>query len=238
MKLSRARDAGMMLLETVFPGRCLLCGEWLLLQSDHRVPLCARCRAGITIPQDPVCARCGLRLVVEQGTCTRCRDTDYSFESNIALFPHAAAARTLLRSLKFSARRRLAPWFADLAWSALSRAERLFPIVPVPSRNRAGAGGIVAQVTACLQRNHGMSVAPLLERRGGAPQKSLNFAERQENLKQRIHLSARCAGRAVPDELLLVDDVFTTGATLDACGRVLRAAGCTRVYSLTLVIEE
>ncbi len=238
MKLAAARETGRMLLETVFPGRCLLCGEWLLLQSDHRVPLCARCAGGMKAQSGPCCRKCGVKLIVEDGICVRCRNTDYSFESSIALFPYATAAKTLLESLKFRGRRRLVPWFAVQAWSALRGAGRLFPLVPVPSRKRTGAQGIVGQVTACLQRNHGMTVTPALERRGGAPQKSLNYAERQENLKQRIHLAAGYDERALPEEVVLVDDVFTTGATLDACARVLRAAGCSRVYAITLAIEE
>ena len=233
-----ARAVGRTLLEALFPGRCLLCGAWLLFESDHRVPLCAKCREMVTPQAGSCCARCGMRLVAEQGTCIRCRNTDYFFESNIALFPYTGAARILMQSLKFGARQRLAPWFANHAWMALKESDRLLTLVPVPSRRITGGGGIVAQVTRCLQRSHAMTVRQLLERRGGAPQKSLNYVQRQENLKERIHLAAGRAARSLPAEVVLVDDVFTTGATLDACARVLRSAGCTRVFSITLAIEE
>jgi ComF family protein len=179
-----------------------------------------------------------VRLVAEQGMCVRCRNTVYAFESNLALFPYAGAAMTLLQSLKFGARRRLAPWFADYAWRALKRTDRLHTLVPVPSRRRTGSDGIVALVTRCLRRAHGMTVKNLLERRGGAPQKSLNYPERQENLKKRIHLAPDESARSIPAHVVLVDDVFTTGATLDACARVLREAGCGVVFGITLAIEE
>ncbi len=119
---------------------------------------------------------------------------------------------------------------------ALAGKDRLLTLVPVPSRRRTGAAGIVTQVTRCLQKTHGMTVMPLLERRGGAPQKTLNYAERQENLRERIHLAPGVG--SIPREVVLVDDVFTTGATLDACARALRAAGCARVFGVTLAIEE
>jgi predicted amidophosphoribosyltransferase len=83
-----------------------------------------------------------------------------------------------------------------------------------------------------------MAVGWLLERRGGAPQKSLNYAQRQENLRGRIQLAGGQAARGVPQQVTLIDDVFTTGATLDACARVLRAAGCATVFGITLAIEE
>jgi len=78
----------------------------------------------------------------------------------------------------------------------------------------------------------------MLQREGAVQQKSLDYEQRKANLKGKISLSrsARCS--AMPGEVVLLDDVFTTGATLDACARVLREAGCASVKALTLVIEE
>ena len=77
----------------------------------------------------------------------------------------------------------------------------------------------------------------LLERTGGAQQKSLDFAQRRENLRGMIRL-APGANALLPARVLLLDDVFTTGATLDACARALREGGCRSVLGLTLAIEE
>ena len=67
MSREAAQAAGWSLLETLFPGRCLLCGAWLLLESNHRVPLCAECEATISPQAGPSCTRCGVRLVAEAG---------------------------------------------------------------------------------------------------------------------------------------------------------------------------
>jgi competence protein ComFC len=244
------------LLEALFPGRCLLCGRWLQGAADDGAPLCDGCRAELGPLEGERCSRCGMQLVSEKGACMRCRDAEYAFESNIALFAHGGAAKTLLRGLKFGGRTRLAPFFAAHAASALREAGRLLPLVPVPPRPGRGGPDTAELVARCLGRGHGMDVRRLLARAGGAQQKRLSFTQRRDNLAGRIHLrgpvaaqpgqpciagwpwGARPTSAVIPLECVLLDDVFTTGATLDACARVLKEAGCARVYGLTLVIEE
>jgi predicted amidophosphoribosyltransferase len=175
-------------------------------------------------------------LVSEQGTCLRCRGTDYAFAASYALFPHRDQAKTLIRALKFEGRTRCVPLFA--AWAAAALHERYadLPIVPVPPRKARRGEDPVGRIARCLEKHHGITVLPLLERTGGAQQKSLDYVERRDNLRGRIHL--RPGVRDVPECAVMLDDVFTTGATLDACARTLLDAGCTEVLGLTLVIEE
>ncbi|MGA2977884.1 MAG: double zinc ribbon domain-containing protein [Spirochaetia bacterium] len=229
---------GRLILETLFPGRCLLCGQWLLLASDHGAPLCAACETRLAPLGADLCARCGIQLVSEQGTCLRCREAEYAFEANIAIFANSGPAKILVRSLKFEGRNRLAPFFAGIVSSVLRERGRLFPLIPVPPRPGRRTPDPAELIARCLARNHGIRVQRLLSRSGGAEQKSLNFQQRKENLSGQMRLAPWAAPGMLPDEVVLLDDVFTTGATLDACARALRAAGCKRVYGVTLVIEE
>jgi predicted amidophosphoribosyltransferase len=231
-----ARKAGRYIMDLLFPGRCLLCGEWLGPDAGPSLPLCAACAAALPAPADRTCSRCGIALVSETGACTRCRDADFAFESNTALFAYAGEARRLLNAYKFNGRLRLAGFFAGRAASSLPADD--VPLVPVPSRPGRRTPDPVALLVRALAKDHGRIVLPLLARTGRVQQKSLDLRRRRENLLGRFRLAPGVWASAVPSEVVVVDDVFTTGATIDACARILKAAGCERVRSLTLVIEE
>jgi competence protein ComFC len=230
----RAGGAARLLLDILFPGRCLLCGAWLAVPADHPSPVCGCCRGRLLPIAGERCGRCGVPLVSEHGTCVRCRGTEYAFESNLPVFAHAGAARDLLARLKFEGRKRLAPLFADLLETTMDGARRELPIVPVPSRPGREGADAVEVLARCLERRHGRQALRLLARRGGVQQKTLDFARRRENLSGMIVMRRQAD---VPAAVLLLDDVFTTGATLDACAAVLRQAGCRTVLAVTLTIE-
>ena len=230
-------DARRALFDFLFPGRCVLCGQWLRFEPGADAPVCHSCVGALVPIHGARCARCGMALISEIGICTRCREAVYAFESNIALFPFAGAPRKLIVALKFEGRSRLAALFASLVSAALVGERAAIPVVPVPSRPGRKTPDAVALVARHLQRDHGRTVQRLLERTGGAPQKSLDFVQRRQNLSGMIRLAAGSRG-ALPARVLLLDDVFTTGATLDACARTLREGGCQTILGLTLAIEE
>jgi ComF family protein len=230
---------GRLVLETLFPGRCLICGEWLLGRSNDAAPVCTECRA-LMMPNAgaDTCRTCGTRLISEHLQCRRCREGDFAFASNIALFPYAGPVKELVHQLKFSGRTRLAPLFAQWVAAALREHHAGLDVVPVPSRPGKKTPDAVSLIARCLEKSHEVSVERILQRAPGVQQKTLDFAERRENLKGRIFLSPNARGISRENELVVFDDVFTTGATLDACARALREAGYQRVYGMTLVIEE
>jgi predicted amidophosphoribosyltransferase len=235
---SHAGAAGRQLLGALFPGRCLLCGRWLSLSEDIFFPLCNLCRASLVPIGRERCAKCGMALVSESLTCTRCREAGFVFESNVALFPYSRGPQELIRKLKFEGRTRLAVLFADLAASAFCPEWQTYPVVPVPPRPGRRTPDPVGRVAACLEKRHGKTLRRLLVRTGGSQQKSLDLPRRRENLRGMIRLAPEKGRPGLPARVVLLDDIFTTGATLDACARVLRDAGCEQVYAITLAIEE
>jgi competence protein ComFC len=230
---------GQQVLEALFPGRCLLCGEWLFLAGDPSIPLCEECSDGIRALGGTRCERCGIELISERGTCLRCRTADFSFDLNVSLFSYSGLPKRLLAALKFRGRVRLAPFFAGHAAAAL---KILSPdgavVVPAPPRQGRRSPDAVELVVRSLESGHGISVLRLLSRAGVVQQKSLDYEQRRENLKGMISLSPGSLPLEIPAEVVLLDDVFTTGATLDACASALRDAGCRSVKAITLVIEE
>ena len=113
-------------------------------------------------------------------------------------------------------------------------------VVPVPVRGRRlrqTGFDPVGLMAFWLARDHGWQVARVLRRRGALPQKALDFAGRSANIRGRISFR-RVSHSLIGRRVVLVDDVFTTGATLDECARVLRLHGVDQVRACTLLMEE
>ncbi len=218
-------------LEALFPGRCLLCGRWLLAAESEGTPVCGDCLCSLAPLQARRCDTCGTPLVSEKTTCVRCRGADFAFDRHFSIFAYSGRVRDLIASFKFDKRTRLSGLFADLLGPQILAHYPGVPVVPVPGRRSADAVELIARK---LESRHGIEVLRLLRRSGGRPQKSLDLRHRRENLRGKILL----AGKAVPGETLLFDDVFTTGATADTCARVLIEGGCQKVSVVSIAMEE
>lgn len=230
----RARRAAARAAGILFPGRCLACGAWLDDATDPSAPICGSCRAGLVPLAGPRCPGCGAPLLVETGRCTRCRSAGYAFASAAAVFGYRGTVRNLVIAFKSGGRRRLARVFAPFLADLLAELRPGVAVVPVPARPGRTGPDAVELLARELERRHGVRIQRVLRRAPGTPQKSLSYRERQRNLSGRI----RIAPRARPaGALVLLDDVFTTGATADACARTLLAAGAARVDVVTLAVD-
>lgn len=165
----------------------------------------------------------------------------------LAAFAHRDAAQRILRRLKYGGGRRLAGPLAEMALPALRRLLAVTGpaiLVPVPlhrSRQRDRGYNQAELLATELARRANVTVWPaLIRRRATQRQHGLDRATRVRNLRQAMALSAvpppggMEAGRPT---VVLVDDILTTGATLEACAAVLRAAGVEGVYGFAVARE-
>jgi len=157
----------------------------------------------------------------------------------IAAFAYGGPMRRALAALKYTGASRLAPILADLALPTLDRLARITgsaALVPIPiHRDRLASRGYnqAALLADSLARRRRMHVVAALDRvLPTTKQHRLNRAARLQNLR-----GAFAATGSAPPVAMLVDDIITTTATLEACASVLRAAGCEAVYGLGVARE-
>ena len=200
---------------------------------------CRQCLASLSAaagPGDASCATCGIALISEEGQCLACRERPAHFDGNESLFAYRGATRDLIRAYKFDGRLTLSGWFAQALATRLDPCDHDV-VVPAPARpagTRRRGYDHIALIAQQLGRRHRLAVTLALRRRRGAEQKGLDYEQRARNLVGRIWIRPRCATRLVDARVVVIDDVFTTGATIDECARVLKAAGARSVRSLTL----
>ncbi|MBS1868994.1 MAG: ComF family protein [Actinobacteria bacterium] len=209
------------------PPACLACRAPL---RDAAAELCVGCRRALPWLVAPRCERCGL-----PAPCgPRCPADGAAFERAWAPLAHDGSARELVAALKFRGAlpvaRLMAAQIAASAPSALLDGATLVPVPSHPARRRARGFDQAALIAAALAARSGLPVAACLRRRG-APTRQLG-AGRAARRAAAARQLLRVVG-AAPARALLVDDVHTTGATLDACARALRAAGVAHVAAVS-----
>ena len=230
------------LLEIIYPRCCICCGEPLLFRGSLRFPICASCEQSLApIEAERRCRLCSIPLISEQQRCTRCRERDFSFTSNFSLYEYHGPIRQIISQFKFSNRRSLAALIARLLRPELERRFAGLQVIPVPGSRRTvrrRGWDPMLEVARALQRCGGCKMLAPLIRREGKPQKGLNYSERLENIRDSIRLrGVWIRSGDLPKRAILLDDIFTSGATADECARVLRRAGVREVSVLTLAIE-
>jgi ComF family protein len=222
------------LVQAVLPNLCALCGNL------SRSALCWGCDAAYANEARLRCTVCAVPLPSSRRgrtagyRCADCLATPPPFEATLALADYRAPFDTLAVTLKFRARLRLANEFAQrLAWltnDTLDPSERPDVIAPVPlaakrlvERGYNQAWQIARPLARALQvRSDATLLARVIET---APQSRLDLDARRQNVGRAFAVTAPVLGLHVA----VVDDVMTTGATLEALARVLKAAGARRV---------
>ena len=241
----RVRKLAGALAAVIFPAPCRICGEWL--ENASRIPLCPACLSSLAPCAGPICHRCGRPListvVTEDGAeplCNVCRRGLYDFDfarSSASYTPKVARAIVLL---KYEELVPLGRFFAKrLLEVARIHAEQCAAdvVVPVPlhparMRERGyNQAELIARPLARALRLPCRSY--LLVRTRPRPDKlTLTLRERWRSVRGTYAIRQ---GRRVDNlRVLLVDDILTTGATLDACSRALRRGGASYVAALTV----
>jgi predicted amidophosphoribosyltransferase len=220
----------MELLDLIVPPVCALC-------NGVGSPVCTLCLAGLPLLTGAVCGRCGaaapdLPTETTLNNCLECRDRRLGFERARAALAYDGDTRRLVHALKDGGIRGLAEHAAGLIVTVLDRpAADVVTWVPPDRWRLIRRGYHPPQLLAVeLGRRWSLPACQLLHQRGRrSPQRGLDVRSRRANVRDSFR-----AVSDVPANVLLVDDVHTTGATLEACAHALRRSGAVRVEAVTL----
>jgi ComF family protein len=218
---------------------CAACGD--LLDHPTLGPVCQRCWQAIRPLTPPLCDRCGDSLRTWRmadlplHACARCRRGGHTVDRGRAIGAYDGPLRAIVHALKYDGRRSLARPLAALmrirGAEMLTNADCVVPVPLHPARRRQRGFNQAADLASGL----GMPVRRLLCRtRMTSAQAALPAAKRHANVRNAFALTRSAHGQGLRGlVVVLVDDVSTTGATLDACARVLKRAGTGEVRALT-----
>jgi len=212
------------LIALVVPPTCAACRAPGLRAGDA---LCAACRRTLTRLPAACCERCALPL-----PCRRCPAAGAAFAAAWSAVVYEGVARDALRALKFARARALADVMAAQIAACAPPALLLGTLVAVPAhpvRRRVRGFDPAELICAALARRTGLPLARALSR-GAHSSQQLGASGTLRRQPGRLAFTAR--GRA-PGTAILIDDVHTTGSTLDACAAALRGAGARRVVAIT-----
>ena len=245
------------LLTTVFPGDCCICAEPLLRAS--LLPVCDTCRAAAEQPRNPGCRRCGdaLNLFADMEDlrfrgmeCLACRLVPPAFERAVAHGRYAEQLREMLHLFKFSGMTGLADPLSRLLAEAILQLEAEAAadllVIPVPlfaaHQSERGYNQATLLARAALKRLRTLRPdwrltlddTVLIRRRSTESQFTLSRRDRRRNLEGAFAVPLQQAARLRGREILLIDDILTSGATARECARVLRRAGAAKVWVATV----
>ena len=224
------------LLTLLFPRRCAVCDS-IVTGGDG---ICRECAPKIRFLPENICMVCG--KIVNEGNvfCYDCSRKKHVFIRNFAVFVYDDIRESLYR-FKYNGRAEYAEYYASSAYKRLGaqlrrlNAQALVPIPLHPSKKRKRGYNQAEEFAQELSRLSGIPVRTDLVKRQKRtkPLKTLNTSERQNNLKKAFLFTQNDVKLST---IILVDDIYTTGATLDAVASVCHEAGIARIYGVTVAV--
>ena len=223
----------------ILPPRCPLSGDIV----DAQGMISPEGWGGLEFITDPLCNHCGIPLdydVGEVGKCMSCLDNPPEFNSARAAFRYNDISRNLILGFKHGDKthivRSFAPWLAQAGKGMLANADYLLPVPLHHLRLVSRRYNQAALIAESLSKHVGIAHLPMaIKRVRSTPsQGHLSTKDRLENVSKAFDVPIKYRGRLKGKSIILIDDVYTTGATAHECTKILRKYGAAQVHILTL----
>jgi ComF family protein len=225
----------MILIDLLFPRRCPVCDRPVKPFGEK---ICTDCIPQMPVLSGPVCMKCGRKILREGAYCRDCLERPHAFRRGRSVYEYEGAARSIYR-FKYSGRQEYAGYYGQVTARLLKdfiRDVKPDALVPVPlhPKRYAKRGYNQAECFArALSKETGIPVRSgyLRRTRNTLPMKNLQGSERQNNVKRAFIVPRNDVKLKT---IIIIDDIYTTGTTVDEATRALRAAGVKDVYFITL----
>ena len=220
----------------LLPRRCVVCE---MSRAAGKVSICEQCEADFFFTSGDRCERCAISVpkagADARQTCGRCLADPPHYDATTTLADYVSPVDGMVTALKFKARLDLARFFGQMLGQRLASQGdmRHATVIPVPlAFERVRQRGFnqsqqIAHAVAAATRSK-LVVNQVLRVRHTVPQQWLALKERQRNVRGAFAVEGDLAGQSI----FLVDDVMTSGSTVDEIARVLKRAGAARVHNL------
>jgi ComF family protein len=226
-------------IDILLPPRCLATGEIV----DKQGMLAPDFWSQLSFIEKPFCVTCGVPFgfsVTGDTLCAPCMESEPVFDRARAAVVYNDPSRQLLLAFKYGDRLQAAdtflPWLLRAGSEMIAESDIIVP-VPLHARRlwqrRFNQSALLAQAVAASAKKQFLPEA-LIRLRHTVPQKGMNRKERKDNVRGAFCANGRYAAALTGKNILLIDDVLTSGATLNECARTLKRAGASSVFILTV----
>ena len=219
---------------------CIICSKRGVHRPLHaNAVICDDCVKTMKHTGDIVCEKCGRRVGMENSLCENCAKYEFEFDLAASAYCYEGAMRELIHKLKYSGEQ----WIADLMASTMCEilSQRgweidIITFVPMYKLKQRARGYNQAELLAKgVAKSCGVECKEILKRsKNITPQSKLDKSERMENIKDAIVINDKLDIDLDGKRVLVIDDILTTGSSLNECARVLKKMGATQVYGLCL----
>ena len=217
--------------------RCLACGRDIF----DGTAFCSDCAKDVVYNNGKTCKRCGVGIDGAEDYCGNCAFDKIYFDQAYSVFSYEGAVQQAILSMKFNNLASHAKVFAKYLVFMAQKVNLQYDIVtfaPMSKKSlrkrRYNQARELAKHFCDLQDKDGLLVEAIVKDKETVAQEQLGKAERKTNLIGAYKINADVAGKRV----LVIDDVKTTGSTLNECAKVLKRAGATAVYCLTVASRK
>lgn len=225
------------IVEWLYPPVCVFCGE-ICKQG-----ICEECRKKVGIIKEPRCKKCGKPIHQEEKEfCYDCEREELCYEQGRSLWLHKLPVSSSIYAFKYKNRRIYGEIYGREMAKAFRKLIHLWQIdviVPVPlhKKKQKKRGYNQAEILAKeigFRVNIPVDVTLVKRKINTIPQKEFSRKERKKNLKNAFEITKKIEGKRV----LIIDDIYTTGSTIDAISVLLKKAGVEKTYFLTISIGQ